>query len=36
MGKFVIYIGIIRPLFHFDYIKFKASIVIKVIDFIEI
>jgi hypothetical protein len=33
MGVFIIYIGIIRPLSHFEYINFKASLVIKIINF---
>jgi len=36
MNIFIIYIGIIRPLFHFDYIKFKVSLVFKIINFNEI
>jgi len=33
MNIFKIYIGIIRPLFNFDCINFKASLVIKIINF---
>ncbi len=33
MGIIIIYIGIIRPLSHFDNINFKASLVIKIINF---
>jgi hypothetical protein len=33
MGIFIIYIGMIRPLFHFDYIILKVSLVIKIISF---
>jgi hypothetical protein len=29
IGIFIIYIGIIRPLFHFDYTNLKVSLVIK-------
>jgi hypothetical protein len=36
MGVIIIYIGIIRPLSHFEYINFKASLVIKIINFNEI
>jgi hypothetical protein len=36
MGIFIGYIGIIRPLFHFDYITFKVSLVIKIMNFNEI
>ncbi len=36
MGIFIVYIGIIGPLFCFDYINFKASLVIKLINFNEI
>jgi hypothetical protein len=36
MGIFIIYIGVIRPLFHFDCINFRASLVIKIINFNEI
>jgi hypothetical protein len=36
MGIFIIYIGIIRPLSHFDCTNFKASLVIKIINFNEI
>ncbi len=33
MSIFIIYIGILRPLFHFDCINFKVSLVIKIINF---
>jgi hypothetical protein len=33
---FIIHIGIIGPLFHFDYTNFKVSLVIKIINFNEI
>jgi hypothetical protein len=33
MGIFIIYIGIIGSLSHFNYINFKVSLVIKVINF---
>jgi hypothetical protein len=33
MGIFIVYIGIIGPLSCFDYINFKASLVIRIIDF---
>jgi hypothetical protein len=33
MNIYIIYIGIIRPLFHFDSINFKVSLVIKIINF---
>jgi len=33
MSIFIIYIGIIGPMFHFDYTKFKVSLVIKTIIF---
>jgi len=36
MNIFIVYIGIIGPLFHFDYINFKVSLVIKIIHFNEI
>jgi hypothetical protein len=36
MNIFRIYISRIGPLFHFDYINFKASLVIKIINFNEI
>jgi hypothetical protein len=36
MGIFIVYIGIIGSLSHFDYINFKASLVIKIIDFNKI
>jgi hypothetical protein len=36
MGVFIIYIGIIRPLSHFEYINCNASLVIKIINFNEI
>ncbi len=36
MNIFIIYIGIIRPLFCFDCTNFKASLVIKIINFNEI
>jgi hypothetical protein len=36
MNIFIIYIGIIRPLFRFDHSNFKASLVIKIIYFNEI
>ncbi len=36
MNIFIIYIGIIRPLFHFDYTNFKVSLVIKIFNFNEI
>jgi hypothetical protein len=35
-GKFIIYMGIIGPLSCFDYINFKVSLVIKIINFIGI
>ncbi len=36
MSIFIIYIGIIRPLFHFDCINFKVSlVVINIINFNE-
>jgi hypothetical protein len=35
MSIFIIYIGIIGPLFCFDYINFKVSLVIKIINFNE-
>ncbi len=35
-GKFIIYIGIIGPLSCFDCINFKASLIIKIINFIGI
>ncbi len=36
MTIFITYIGIIRPLSCFDYINFKVSLVIKIINFNEI
>jgi hypothetical protein len=36
MSIFIVYIGIIRPLFCFDRINFKVSLVIKMINFNEI
>jgi hypothetical protein len=33
MGIFIVYIGIKGSLSHFDYIDFKDSLVIKIIDF---
>jgi hypothetical protein len=33
MGTFIIYIGIIRPLFCFDYTNFKVSLIIRIINF---
>ncbi len=33
MGMFILYIGIIRPLFCFDFTNFKASLVTKIINF---
>ncbi len=36
MSIFIIHIGIIGPLFHFDYTNFKVSSVIKIINFNEI
>jgi hypothetical protein len=33
---FIAYIGIIGPLFHFHYTKFKGSLIIKIIHFNEI
>jgi hypothetical protein len=36
MNIFIIYIGIIGSRSHFDYINFKASLVIKIINFNEI
>jgi len=36
MNIFIVYIGIIRPLFCFDNINFKVSLVIKMINFNEI
>jgi hypothetical protein len=36
MGIFIIYIGIIGPLFCFDYTNFKSLLVIKIINFSEI
>jgi hypothetical protein len=33
MSIFILYIGIIRPMSHFNYINFKASLIIKVINF---
>jgi hypothetical protein len=35
MSIFTIYIGIIRPLFHFDYINFKVSLIIKIFNLNE-
>jgi hypothetical protein len=35
MSIFIVYIGIIGPLFHFDYINFKVSLVINIINFNE-
>jgi len=36
MGIFIIYNGIIKPLFRFDYTDFKAWLIIKIINFNEI
>jgi hypothetical protein len=36
MSIFIVYIGIIRPLFRFDYTNFKVSWVIKIMIFNEI
>ncbi len=36
MGIFIVYIGIIKPLSHFDCINFKDSLVLKIINFNEI
>jgi hypothetical protein len=36
MGIFIVCIGIIGPLSHFDCTNFKASLVIKIINFNEI
>jgi hypothetical protein len=36
MSIFIIYISIIGPQSHFDYINFKASLVIKITNFDEI
>jgi hypothetical protein len=36
MSIFIVHIGIIMPLFHFDHINFKVSSVIKIINFNEI
>jgi hypothetical protein len=36
MSIFIVHIGIIRPLFHFDYTNFKVSSVITIINFNEI
>ncbi len=36
MSIFKVYIGIIGPLFCFDYTKFKVSLFIKIIDFNKI
>ncbi len=36
MNIFIIYIGIIGPLSHFDYTNFKVSSVVKIINFNEI
>ncbi len=33
MNTFIIYIGIIGPLSCFDYINFKVSLIIKIINF---
>jgi len=33
MNMFIIYIGIIGPQSHFDYTNFRASLVIKIINF---
>ncbi len=33
MGIFIVYIGIIKPLSRFDYITFKVSLVIKIMNF---
>ncbi len=33
MGTFIIYIGIIRPRFCFDYINFKVSLIIRILEF---
>jgi hypothetical protein len=35
MNLFIVYIGIIRPLSHFDYTNFKVSLIIKIINFNE-
>jgi hypothetical protein len=36
MGIFMVVIGIIGPLSHFDYCKIKASLVIKIINFNQV
>jgi hypothetical protein len=36
MSIFIIYIGIIGPLSHFDHTNFKSSLVIKMVNFSEI
>jgi hypothetical protein len=36
MGIFIIFIGIIGPMFHFDCTNFKVSLVIKIINVNEI
>jgi len=36
MNIFIVYVGIIGPLFRFDYINFKVSLVIKIIHLNEI
>jgi hypothetical protein len=36
MNVFIVYIGIIGPLFRFDYINLKVSLVIKIINFNKI
>jgi hypothetical protein len=36
MNTFIIYIGIFGPLFRIDYINFKASLIIRIINFNEI
>jgi hypothetical protein len=33
MDIFIVYIGMIRPLFHFNYTSFKGSLVNKIINF---
>jgi hypothetical protein len=35
MSIFIVYIGIIRPMFRFDYTNFKAPLVINIIIFNE-
>jgi hypothetical protein len=36
MCIFIVYVSLIGPLFHFDYLNFKGSIIIRVINFSEI